>query len=259
MSDSGNSSKNALLEATRSRADFSDHAESWGAAGYVSPYDDDQSADFLSQPGQTAIVNPTREGIRDFEIGVAWDQIDAVPSAGEKKGFFKKILKPTRPKMLAPKKKGVDLDVGCLYELNNGRRGAIQAFGNMFGSLSEEPYIQLSGDERTGEAEGEDELIKVNGKKWEEFKRIVIYIYIYEGADNWDTVKPQVQVRVPEEQPMIVSLNARKEKLALCAVAGLENIRGGIKMTNFMEYFPGHAEMDRAFGFGLEWDEGTKT
>ncbi len=222
----------------------------------MSPHDDSQEAEFLSSPGQTAVVNPSKEGIKDFEIGVAWDNV--VPTKPVKKvGFLDKILGKSAPKE-AQAIKGVDLDVGCLYELKNGKRGAIQAFGDRYGSLEEEPYISLSGDERTGDAEGEDELIKVNGRMWNEFKRIVIYIYIYEGAENWETVKPQIQVRVPEEKPMIVTLKARRQELALCAVAGLENVRGGIKMTNYLEYFPGHAELDRAFGFGLKWDEGHK-
>lgn len=252
------SSKNSILEATRSRASFSEHATSLGAAGFISPYDDAQSADFLSRPGQTAIVNPTKEGIKDFEIGVAWDNVVPKSRPQKKGGFLEKILGKKQPSSNISKHKGVDLDIGCLYELKNGKRGAIQAFGEMFGNLQNEPFIHLSGDERTGDADGEDELIKVNGKRWDEFKRIVIYIYIYGGADSWETVKPQIQVRVPEEKPMIISLNAKRQELALCAVAGLENIRGGIRMTNFMEYFPGHAEMDRAFGFGLQWAEGQK-
>lgn len=251
----GETSKHSILEATRSRAKFSDHAASKGAAGFISPYDDTQPADFLSRPGQTAIVNPTKEGIKNFEIGVAWDNI-VLKKKPKKTGLLDRLL--GKDKQSKPSPKGVDLDIGCLYELNNGKRGAIQAFGDMYGSLEVEPYIYLSGDERTGDAEGEDELIQVNGKRWDEFKRIVIYIYIYGGADSWETVQPQIQVRVPEEKPMIVSLHAKREELALCAVAGLENVRGGIRMTNFMEYFPGHAEMDRAFGFGLEWDEGLK-
>ncbi len=249
------SSKGSLSEATRSRAKFSAHGGSKAAAGFISPYDDEQEAEFLSRPGQTAIVNPSKDGIQNFEIGVAWDNVK--PSRSKKKGsFFDKLLgKNKAPKVTH---KGVDIDVGCLYELKNGKRGAIQAFGDMYGALDEEPYIHLSGDERTGEAEGEDELLMVNGKHWDDFKRIVIYIYIYGGASNWETVKPQVQVRVPEEKPLIVTLKARREELALCAVAGLENIRGGIRMTNYMEYFPGHAAMDRAFGFGLKWEDGQK-
>ena len=252
---SKNPSNHSILSATRSRASFSAHADSLGAAGFVSPYDESQEADFLSQAGQMAIVNPTKEGIKNFQIGVAWDNVQQDVAVG-KPNLFKKIL-GAKPKMKKTKL-GVDLDIGCLYELENGQRGSIQAFGNMFGALNEEPYIALNRDERTGDSDGEDELIQVNGEKWGAFKRILIYIYIYKGADNWDMIQPQVQVRVPEEKPMIVTLNARRQDLALCAVAGLENIRGGIKMTNFMEYFPGHAEMDRAFGYGLEWEEGQK-
>lgn len=252
-----NNSRHSIFEASRSRAKFSTHSQSLGAAGFISPYDETQEAEFLSSPGQTAIVNPTKEGIKDFELGVAWDNIKLTGSNKNKGNFFSRLLGQKTP-VKTKKAQGIDLDIGCLYELKNGNRGAIQAFGDMYGALDEEPFIKLSGDERTGEAEGEDELIKVNGKRWDEFKRIVIYIYIYEGAENWETVQPQIQVRVPEEKPMVVTLKARREELALCAVAGLENVRGGIKMTNYLEYFPGHAEMDRAFGFGLEWADGQK-
>ncbi|MEM9469031.1 MAG: Tellurium resistance protein TerA, partial [Pseudomonadota bacterium] len=89
-------------------------------------------------------------------------------------------------------------------------------------------------------------------------KRIVVYLYIYGGAKSWECVRPQIQLRVPSEKPMVVTLQAKRQELALCAVAGLENVRGGIKMTNYLEYFPGHAEMDRAFGFGLDWTDGQK-
>ena len=249
----GNSSKDSLEEATRGRARFSTHAKSLGAAGFISPYDEDQPADFLSRPGQTAIVNPPAGGLEDFEIGVAWDN---VTPKSKKKGFLQKLLSKNNQSSGAPK--GVDLDIGCLYELENGKRGAIQAFGDMYGNAHEEPFISLSGDEKTGDAEGHDEVILVNGSHWGKIKRLVIYLYIYGGAPNWEYVKPQIQVRVPHENPMVVTLNAKREELAVCAVAGLENIRGEIKMTNYLEYFPGHAEMDRAFGFGLQWADGKK-
>ncbi len=280
------SSKQAIIDATKSRAKFSGHddGKAMGAAGYISPNDDSQNGDFLSKPGQTAIVNPTKDGIADFEIGLAWDNLATSQNQGAKKqkskGFFDKlkgslfgqdeikraaeerkaIRNQTVEKKFYTRKtsNGIDLDVGCLYELKNGKKGAIQAFGEMFGNHEEEPYIALSGDERTGETEGEDEIIRVNGKKWDEFKRIIIYVYIYGGADNWGEVKPQVQVRVPGEKPMIVSLSAKRDEFDLCAVARLENVRKGIRMTNLLEYFPGHAAMDRAFGFGLKWEDGQK-
>ena len=57
---------------------------------------------------------------------------------------------------------------------------------------------------------------------------------------------------------MVVVPDVHKDELAVCAITMIENVRNGIKLTNHTEYFPGHAEMDRAFGFGLEWDEGKK-
>jgi tellurite resistance protein TerA len=57
---------------------------------------------------------------------------------------------------------------------------------------------------------------------------------------------------------MVVTIGSHHKNLGICAIAGLENVRNGIKLTNHTEYFPGHAEMDRAFGYGLEWDNGTK-
>ncbi len=152
----------------------------------------------------------------------------------------------------------MDLDLGCLYRLKNGLRGGLQAFGNQHGSLKEAPFIALGRDERTGDRDGIDELILVNGAHWADIERILVYVYIYDGARNWHAVRPQIQVRVPGEQPMIVTLNTRRSEMVVCAVATLENVRGGIKLTSCLEYFPGHSEMDRAFGFGLEWEAGSK-
>ena len=58
---------------------------------------------------------------------------------------------------------------------------------------------------------------------------------------------------------MIVTPSTHHSELEICAIAEIENIRNGMKLTNHSEYFPGHAEMDRAFGYGLEWDDGEKT
>ncbi len=256
--DKQKTSGHSIEDATNSRASFSGHGtNSLGAAGFISPHDEEHKASFLSSPGQTAIINPPKDGMDNFEVGVAWDNISKKGKILQpKQGLLNKLLKKSAP--TNQKSKGVDLDIGCLYEMENGEKGAIQAFGEMFGSLEIKPFIHLSGDERTGDAEGEDEVLTINGAHWKEFKRVLLYIYIYDGASNWNTVQPQIQVRVPTEDPMVVTLKAHREELALCAVAKMENVRGGIRMTNIMEYFPGHAEMDRAFGYGLQWADGQK-
>jgi tellurite resistance protein TerA len=240
-------SRNSLNEANRDRSEFSRYG-GLGAAGFISPYDSQQAGKFLSKPGDVSIVNRAGDVLADFEIAVAWDNVVVEKEVSFFKRFFKKKVLQS----------GVDIDLGCLYQLKNGKRGAMQAFGEEHGAYDAPPYIFLSGDERRGDRKGPDETILVNGTHWDEIDRILIYVYIYGGVDNWDAVKPQIQVRVPGEEPKVVTLNARKNEMALCAVAKLTNIRGGIRMTSLMEYFPGHAELDRAFGYGLEWESGQK-
>lgn len=238
-------STDSLAEANRSRAKYSGHGKAIGAAGYKAATDN-PDCEFLSQSGQTSIINPRPDGFGKIRIGAAWDNVQT-----QKAGFFQKLLKKAT-------RQGVDIDLGCLYELTDGSRGCVQAFGNMMGQFDQSPFIVLSGDERTGDAAGHDEHLDLNGKHWPGVKRLLVYVYIYDGVPNWSSLHPEIQVSVPGEHPMIVTPNVHMDELAVCAIAMLENIRGGIKLTNHTEYFPGHAEMDRAFGFGLEWDDGKK-
>ncbi len=236
----------SLREATRSRASFSGHGNSKGAAGHREVSFDPDNAEELRTPGQSIAVSP-KEGFDQILLAAQWDPITV-----QNKGFLKKLVKPTS-------QKHVDLDLGCLYELHDGTRGAIQAFGEKFGQYDERPYIQLSGDERTGHTEGHDEQIHINGAHWTKVKRILVYVYIYGGATNWKAVNPKVFVDVPGEEDLVLTLGAHNDVLAVCAIGGLEQIRGGIKLTNYTEYFPGHQEMDRAFGYGLDWGDGQKS
>lgn len=239
------SSRNSLINATRSRAKFSGHGNAKGAAGYRES-GRSGPGEFLSAVGETAVINPPEGGFDQILIGAQWDNI--VAGQGN---FFERLFKKVR-------KVGVDIDIGCLYELHNGKRGAVQPFGEMFGAYKEPPYIEMTGDERTGDAEGDDEEICINGKKWNEIKRILVYVYIYCGSAEWATIQPQITIKVPGEKPLIVVPHIHKDDFAVCALAQLENVRGGIKLTNHTEYFPGHAEMDRAFGYGLQWADGEK-
>jgi tellurite resistance protein TerA len=240
------SSEQSLMEANRNRATFSGHGKALGAAGYREPGDNPQNCEFLSLPGQSIAVTPGPSGFPDFTIGVAWDNTRLARG-----NVFERLVK----RFLG---KGIDLDLGCLYEMQDGTRGALQAFGNKFGDFQAPPYIALSGDERTGDKAGDDESFSINGAHWNDIKRLLIYIYIYDGSNRWSKIKPQVVLDIPGENDLYVTLKATNDQLALCAVGGLENVRGGIKLTNYTEYFPGHQEMDRAFGFGLPWGEGRK-
>lgn len=246
MSDEQNSA-NSITDATRSRSKFSGHGGSLGAAGYKTLQLHSEECEFLSNSGNTLTASPPKEGFGEIILGAAWDNV----GKAEKKGFLSKLLGKA-------KASGIDLDLGCLYEMQDGSVGAIQAFGKMFGNYDQPPYMKLTGDETTGDADGLDETIIINGAKWSEIKRVLVYIYIYNGAINWSQVKPQVQILIPNQKPMIVTPHTHHSELEICAIAEIESLRGGMRLKNHSEYFPGHAEMDRAFGYGLEWDDGEK-
>jgi tellurite resistance protein TerA len=239
-------SENAMIEATRDRSKFSGHGAALGAAGVTEVSKDPANSPHLSLPGQSIAINAREAGYPSIIVAAAWSNVEV-----EEAGIVGKLIKKTL-------KIGVDLDLGCLYELADGTRGAIQAFGDKFGSLDKPPYMKLSGDDRTGNAKGFDEWITVNPAHWNDIKRMLVYIYIYEGAPNWAAVNPRIVLDIPGEEDLVVSLSSYNEKLSVCAVGGLENVSGGIKLTNYTEYFPGHEEMDRAFGFGLDWAGGKK-
>lgn len=243
------SSKDSLEAASASRIAFSGHGPSKGAAGYVDPNDQDINIDFLGRRDDSLSITAPESGFQDIRIAAAWDN-QLVPDAS----FIGKLLKKTKPA-------DIDLDLGILYELHDGTKGAIQAFGDegTLGNYNTPPYLSLSGDERSGNAPGDDEFIHLNGKEWPKFKRLLVYVYIYRGAMDWAQVKPQIHIRVPGEKQMVVTLSSHHKGLGLCAIAGIENVRDGMKITNHTEYFPGHAEMDRAFGFGIEWTNGEKS
>ena len=246
MTSEHKNSVDALAEANRDRAEFSGHGVALGAAGVTEAATTPDSSGHLRMPRQSLAITPGPEGFKYILIGASWDNVQP-----QEEGLISKLVKKAAGN-------GVDLDVGCLYEMMDGTRGAIQAFGEKFGNFDNPPYMKLSGDERTGDAKGHDEHILVNGAHWQDIKRVLVYLYIYSGAPRWAEINPRIVLDVPGEEDLCVTLSAYNDALTICAVGGLENVRGGIKLTNYTEYFPGHAEMDRAFGFGLEWDDGKK-
>lgn len=151
----------------------------------------------------------------------------------------------------------VDLDLGCFVELQDGSRHVVQALGNAFGSLNSKPFVRLSGDDRTGEAsEGED--LFVDGARWSDIRRILVYTFIYEGAANWAATDGVATVSVEGGDSVEVRLTDGEDRHTMCAVCLLENDGGRIKATKLAEYFRGHSEMDRRYGWGFRWTAGSK-
>lgn len=160
--------------------------------------------------------------------------------------------------LFSPRPAAIDLDLGCLFELKDGRKGCVQALGNAFGSLTEPPFIALDGDDRTGAVAGGENL-RVNGAMIREIRRILVYTFIYEGAANWAEAKGIATVKCPGSQEVIVRMDEYGSNLPMCAIAMLENCNDEtFSVEKLIQFFQGHKFMDEAYSWGMRWVAGRK-
>jgi tellurite resistance protein TerA len=153
---------------------------------------------------------------------------------------------------------GIDLDLGCLYELKNGKKGTVQALGNTFGSFRSSPYIVLDGDDRTG-ANTDGENLRINGDLISEFKRILVYTFIYEGIANWQQADATVTIKYPGAEDIIVKMDTFNSSQKMCALALLENQNDQtFSVEKLVQFFKGHQDLDRAYNWGMQWTVGRK-
>ncbi|MDS4029536.1 MAG: TerD family protein [Candidatus Contendobacter sp.] len=194
----------------------------------------------LEKKGSSISLEKKSQGFGEIVVNLNWNQ------GGGGKGFFGRLTS-----------RKVDLDLGCLFKLRDGRAGAVQALGNSFGSLQQPPYIQLMGDDRSG-ASAAGEFLRINGRHWDELDRLVAFALIYEGAPNWSETDAVVTIQAPDQPTLEIRLDSHRNDQRMCALALLENQGGNIKVTKLVEYFQDHRYLDQAYHFGLRWVAGSK-
>ncbi|WEB43597.1 hypothetical protein MOV08_32860 [Streptomyces yunnanensis] len=151
----------------------------------------------------------------------------------------------------------VDLDLACLYELADGRKGVVQPLGGLCGDLHGPPYITLGNDNRFGAASGE--TLYINLDRADQFRRLLIFAYIYSGAPAFSRVHAAVSFLPPTGQRFVVELRERVHHARSCAVALIENREGRLFMRREARYVYGYqADIDRLYGWGLQWARGHK-
>jgi tellurite resistance protein TerA len=199
------------------------------------------------------------QGYGRIHVNLNWNQSATSAPAPEKTGFLARI---TGAVTARKGRGGIDLDLGCMYEMRDGRKGIVQALGNTFGDFANAPWIQLDADDRTGAASGGENLF-INGDHFDQFRRALIFTFIYEGVPNWSATDAVVTVAVPNQAPIEVRLDQGGSQM-MCAIAMIENQNGKLQVTKMVEYFQqegrtsAHELMDRQFGFGMRWKTGTK-
>ena len=148
-----------------------------------------------------------------------------------------------------------DLDLGCMYQLDDGEIGVVQALGNSFGDKSEFPYIFLDKDDRSGSAiDGENMYVY----KPELFDRILFFARIYEGATNFQSVAGKIKFRISNGEIITIKLNNPDSSSKFCAAAIFQNINGEFILRKEELYFERARFADAHYGFGFTWESGHK-
>ncbi len=157
----------------------------------------------------------------------------------------------------------LDLDLCALYELADGRKGVVQALGNAFGSLKRPPYIHLDGDDRTG-AVSSGENLTVNLDHKQDFRRILIFVTIYQGATSFADLHATVTLQPQHGAPVDFSLDECTVPSTVCALALLTNTGGDLVVQREARYLvpergvSPQRTVDRAYGWGMNWTPGRK-
>ncbi|MFJ2886550.1 TerD family protein [Streptomyces sp. NPDC087305] len=157
----------------------------------------------------------------------------------------------------------LDLDLCALYELADGRKGVVQALGNAYGSLQRPPYIHLDGDDRTG-ASASGENLTVNLDHIKDFRRILVFVTIYEGARSFADLHATVTLQPQHGAAIDFSLDECTVPSTVCALALITNTGGDLVVQREARYLvpdrgvSPQRTVDRVYGWGMNWTPGRK-
>ncbi|WP_020136960.1 TerD family protein [Streptomyces sp. 351MFTsu5.1] len=157
----------------------------------------------------------------------------------------------------------LDLDLCALYELADGRKGVVQALGNAYGALHQPPYIHLDGDDRTG-ATASGENLTVNLDHQKDFRRILVFVTIYEGARSFADLHATVTLQPQHGAPIDFSLDECTVPSTVCALALITNTGQDLVVQREARYLvpdrgvSPQRTVDQAYGWGMNWTPGRK-
>ncbi|MET7321749.1 TerD family protein [Streptomyces sp. NPDC005549] len=157
----------------------------------------------------------------------------------------------------------LDLDLCCLYELSDGSKGVVQALGNAFGALHQPPFIHLDGDDRTGAVStGENLTVSLDHQRY--FRRILVFVTIYEGARSFADLHATVTLQPQYGAPVDFSLDECTVPSTVCALALITNTGSDLVVQREARYLvpergvSPQRTVDHAYGWGMNWTPGRK-
>ncbi|GAA1904718.1 hypothetical protein GCM10009837_30300 [Streptomyces durmitorensis] len=216
----------------------------------------------LTKRHPTVSLNKQGAATGNLRVNLSWQMrtsdIIGKPKGG---GLLRHPFKMFQPDVVQAHTQGVvnvDLDLGCLYETVDGAKGVVQPLGSFFGDLNGPPFVKLSGDDRFGSPSGE--TIYVNLDQRESIKRLLFFAYIYDQTPAFDRTHAKVTL-YPSNGPRIeIDLDERQPQARSCAIFTLENVKDELIVRREVKFVYGfQAELDRLYGWGLQWGRGYKS
>lgn len=203
----------------------------------------------ILEKGQKVNLKKSQSGLGEILINLNWNARPV--STAKKQGFFSRLFGEGEGG-------GIDLDLGCLWELKDGSKGSVQALGKNFGNLNSAPFVALDGDDRTGENSAGENL-RINGNQLSKIKRILVYTFIYEGVANWKQADGVVTIKYPKAEDIVVKMNEYDTNKTMCGLVLLENLNDEtFSVERVVQFYSGHRSLDEAFHWGLRWVAGKK-
>ncbi|MFF4323433.1 TerD family protein [Streptomyces sp. NPDC001568] len=157
----------------------------------------------------------------------------------------------------------VDLDLSCLWELQNGTMGIVHPINNQFGSFDRPPYVLLDQDDRTGGSD-EGENLMINLDHTADIKRLLVFVSIYAGATNFAGLQGVATLYPPVGPPIEVRLDECTVPSPVAAIALIENVGGELIVRREAKYIvlpPGilkQQAVDLEYGWGMGWEPASK-
>ncbi|RBM18985.1 Tellurium resistance [Streptomyces sp. PT12] len=218
----------------------------------------------LTKRSPTAPLTAEGADTGTLRVDLAWRMRPSTDFARASGGIAQVLRRPMdlfKPAEIQGHSQGVasiDLDLACLYELNDGSRGVVQSLGGLLGDFNDPPYIHLSGDDRFG-GTASGESLYVNLDHADAFKRLLVFVYIYSGVPAFDRADVVVTLVSADGKNIEVGLVDPVPGARSCAVALIEPKKGHLVARREVKYVYGfQSEIDRLYGWGMSWGRGTK-
>ncbi|HCB1741679.1 tellurite resistance domain protein [Citrobacter sp. RHBSTW-00696] len=152
-------------------------------------------------------------------------------------------------------KEPIDLDIAAFIRFKNGKISGAEALSKFLGNYDKPPYLLLQQDLREGNNQ-EGEWLFINGSHWQDIDEVLIYSFIYGGADNWQGTNATITIYVPDQPPIISTLTDSNQRNNVAAIARLKNVDGNITVERLDRFFPDRKSLDKHYGWGFEWTPG---